>query len=85
MIVLLQQVRPVDVQSISFQHPISFQQQLEEFLRQKQEKITTLTTFFNIPFKYEPQVSRDFHVLDLFNSPYDNSHLSILTVAQLQT
>jgi hypothetical protein len=60
MIIMLQQVRPVEVQTISFQ------QQLEEFLRQKQEKITTPTTFFNIPFKYEPQVSRDFHVLDLF-------------------
>jgi hypothetical protein len=60
MIVVMQQVRPVEVQTISFH------QQLQEFLRQKQEKITTQTTFFNIPFKYEPQVSRDFHVLDLF-------------------
>jgi hypothetical protein len=60
MIIMLQQVRPVAVQTISFQR------QLEEFLRQKSEKISTPTTFFNIPFKYEPQVSRDFHVLDLF-------------------
>jgi hypothetical protein len=59
MIVLLQQVRPVEVQTISFQ------QQLEEYLRQKQEKISTPMTFFNIPFKYEPQVTRDFPVLDL--------------------
>jgi hypothetical protein len=60
MIIMLQQVRPVQVQSISFQR------QLEEFLKQKSEKISTPATFFNIPFKYEPQVSRDFHVLDLF-------------------
>jgi H+/Cl- antiporter ClcA len=60
MIIILQQVRPVEVQTIPFQR------QLEEFLKQKSEKISTPTTFFNIPFKYEPQVSRDFHVLDLF-------------------
>jgi hypothetical protein len=57
---MMQQVRPVDVQTISFH------QQLQEFLSQKQEKITTQKTFFNILFKYEPQVSRDYHVLDLF-------------------
>jgi hypothetical protein len=60
MIIMLQQVRPVEVQSISFQR------QLEDFLKQKTEKTSTPATYFNIPFQYEPQISRDFHVLDLF-------------------
>jgi uncharacterized protein YhbP (UPF0306 family) len=59
MIIMLQQVRPVEVQTISFQ------EQLQAFLKQKREKITTQPTFFNIPLKFEPQISRDFHVLDL--------------------
>jgi hypothetical protein len=60
MIIMLQQVRPVEVQSIAFQR------QLEEFLKQKTEKTSTPATYFNIPLQYEPQISRDFHVLDLF-------------------
>jgi hypothetical protein len=58
-IVLLQCVQPVQVQTLSFQ------QELEEFVRQKQIRTTTTMSFFNLPFKYEPKVSNDFHVLDL--------------------
>jgi uncharacterized membrane protein YwaF len=60
MIIMLQQVRPVEVQTISFQATVT------GFLETEAEKISTPATFFNIPLKFEPQISRDFHVLDLF-------------------
>jgi hypothetical protein len=58
-IVLLQRVQPVQVQTFSFQ------QEVEEFVRQKQIRTITAMPFFNLHFKYEHKVSNDFHVLDL--------------------
>jgi hypothetical protein len=76
MIIMLQQVRPVEVQSISFQDSWT------EFLKQKTEKTSTPATYFNIPLQIRASNFERLPCFRFIHSSYNNYHLPILTMAQ---